>query len=1151
MENLLRGMRNVGDVTALELFGKDGVVCYGVRTSNYNQFSGTFQSHFPQAGLTRADRGTTLAVDEDDWMHLDEDEFALVQTLALDRDSFLPLKIWDDASLQHSGVDPLAGVIGLLSNDSKTTGYSEGGERIGVRVVIRAAPDEWGIASQRKMQRRRDGDDRANRPGGPESGGPSVGMVAGAVGLAGVLGGNWLLYEAGNYPGMAVLNVGAVAAGAVGLGLLRKFGGQENKRQYLDEVLVENKLKSLGFYCEVQLVRIYRNIADENVARSNLMELVNCIRAFDDPAGNRWREGRIRMYSGQRVFQGAREHPFQGGTQELSWISQKEAEATFLSVSEVASLWHLPLGSMDMVSMERSSAGVLPAFLGDLKNAGEDVGPLVGMDSYGNGIRLPESAIRKHAIILGKSGMGKSTLVKHVVGHKLRMKAEGKDNDAIVVIDPHADLVRDLLQMVPASIVDKVRLIDFGRDDRVPGLNLVDPELFSDRDRCVDTIVTTLKGLWESWGNRLADLLRNGLLIIYEFNAHPETLPSEKLTMLDLLRLLEDGVTTGQNRDRKTEASASQLRILRRVQDPRLEEWFHSFISWPPETRAEAVGPVRSRIGAYASGQRTSVVMGQRESTIRLSDVLSEGLVLFVSTAQGTVGKEAAALMGGTMVSLMESELRDQERIPLAERKRCLLVCDEFQTVTGADWEALFAESRKYGCSMMLATQSMARLESPDRRLKEGVLGNVGLMICYQMSADDARIMAAEMDPTRVQENYLINSFPHHCYVRINSETRSYSAFSMKTLPPPAIPESGSDAVAAIIDASEHYTVDIREARKSLDADILGHKAMRNKLPSEVDDGTGGGTLYDRQVKQSAQSVQRPRPSRSGASAVADREGDGPKHKGPGDGGPDDKGIVDEGPGDGGPGKGSLSNGVHDDPAPMEEVDEETGVVFLSGPLAKAGPNGFGDDYVEEEPVAAGVPVNGSSDDRFQEDGPVTASAPVNGTGEEAVHEPEPVVPGAEPVVPGAEPMEVPDSEADVSGDTKVEVGEDIPQSLLDKLQWGPLKGLKASDLRATGLTVSELEHFASLPEDDPVYRVVADKRLGDLRSKTKRQALREVEGLLRKEMDAELEARLAEERVAMRRDVEREVREDIGVSVAAEPGKSSRDPGRVRRPNF
>ena len=95
--------------------------------------------------------------------------------------------------------------------------------------------------------------------------------------------------------------------------------------------------------------------------------------------------------------------------------------------------------------------------------------------------------------------------------------------------------------------------------------------------------------------------------------------------------------------------------------------------------------------------QRAAVIMGQRESTINLSDILSEGLVLLVSTAQGTIGVGPAALMGGTMVSLIESAIRDQEHMPADKRAKCLLVCDEFQTVTGANWEGMLAESRKYG----------------------------------------------------------------------------------------------------------------------------------------------------------------------------------------------------------------------------------------------------------------------------------------------------------------------------------------------------------------------------------------------------------------------------------------------------------------------
>ena len=120
---------------------------------------------------------------------------------------------------------------------------------------------------------------------------------------------------------------------------------------------------------------------------------------------------------------------------------------------------------------------------------------------------------------MGRSGTGKSTLIKHIIDYKLQRKAAGKDEGAIVVIDPHADLVREILHLVPQEIAHKVRLLDFGRMDRVPGINLVDPKLFPDRDRCVDTIINTVKNLWEHWGSRLEDLLKNALLIVYEFNS--------------------------------------------------------------------------------------------------------------------------------------------------------------------------------------------------------------------------------------------------------------------------------------------------------------------------------------------------------------------------------------------------------------------------------------------------------------------------------------------------------------------------------------------------------------------------------------------------------------------------------------------------------
>ena len=96
--------------------------------------------------------------------------------------------------------------------------------------------------------------------------------------------------------------------------------------------------------------------------------------------------------------------------------------------------------------------------------------------------------------------MGKSTLMHHVAVHKVREKAAGRDGDAIVVVDPHADLVDGVLRQVPESLVDSVRLIDLFDRRGASGINLLDTRIFADRDRTADSVVRVAKGLWDQWG---------------------------------------------------------------------------------------------------------------------------------------------------------------------------------------------------------------------------------------------------------------------------------------------------------------------------------------------------------------------------------------------------------------------------------------------------------------------------------------------------------------------------------------------------------------------------------------------------------------------------------------------------------------------------
>ena len=1114
MENLLRGFRGASDTVSLELFGVDGVLSYGVRTSQGETMNGMFNAYFPQSDVSSHLMGDVPGEagesDSGDWMLLDEDERALVQPLGLARDSYLPLRVFDDRVIQQGQVDPLAGIIGVISSNT-LMGSGLGSDRMGIRLVIRPAPENWNAPWQNLMQDRRDGEDRTPKVGAPGSDtGPSMRSILSMGGLGGIAALNWLLWNNGNIPGLVLLDGAALASGLGGFTLWRKFRGGR-KRPYLDELLVEEKLKSLGFWTELQIVRIYRgavgaakaagvaNVSSdpealvavdtealvraagdaEALARSGLKQVIDCIRSFDDPAGNSWDPGRVLKYDGSRILhrdQG--HHPFVGGDQVLGWVNPKRARRTVLSAREAASVWHLPLGMGEMASMERIASAALIPFLGDLSSGNVDSGPLVGKSGTRD-IRLPESSIRKHAVILGRSGVGKSTLIKHIVDYKLRRKAEGKDDGAIVVIDPHADLVHEIMELVPTEIAHKVRLLDFGRMDRVPGLNLVDPHLFPGRDRCVDTIINTVKHLWEHWGSRLETLLHNSLLMVYEYNSHPDTPPDKMLTMLDILLLLEDGVDSGQGRNTKTEMSPFQRMVLSRVRDPRLKQWLRMYLDWPREVRAEAVGPVHSRIGAYASDERASVIMGQRQSTILLGDVLSEGLVLLVSTAQGSIGKGPAALMGGTVVSLMESALRAQESLPPSERAKCLLVCDEFQTVTGADWEGLFAEIRKYGCSMMLATQSLARLDTSERKLKAGVLANVGVIIGYQMAAEDARIISAEMDADRVPERFLINLNPHHCCVRINSDTVCYPAFSMMTLPPPDQSRGSAEAVQTILDASEAYTVDFADARERLNREVQQQLDSSNKfgvVSSSDDDeqeaGKDSPADPNGPYEQASRSGAAKPPNRASRRAEKNREKS------------ESKAVVTP--------ASAVSDSADAEPAVAEFPADLAAVVAAAASAVS--------DPVDTESTAA--------------------------------------EPAATPAV--LDPVDTESTAAEPAATPAV------PVPVASTVRRVP--GVNPDDAEASGLTIDALEYVYDKLHEDRALRGVVDKRMGSHITRGMKRARVELES----EIDARVESEVAEqvgaaEQAAYERSVI-QVRKEVAAVLSDAGPERSLD--RLRRPD-
>ena len=169
--------------------------------------------------------------------------------------------------------------------------------------------------------------------------------------------------------------------------------------------------------------------------------------------------------------------------------------------------------------------------------------------------------------------------------------------------------------------------------------------------------------------------------------------------------------------------------------------------------------------GRSGGHSRPNLLLCPYRSLCLVVDTLGGVTLLFVNTAQGQVGRDVAALVGGTLLNLVDGVIRSQEALPAAERKRVTVVVDEMQAIPGADYEAMLSELGKFGASFVMATQSLTRLEDLSRTLRETLFSNIGCLVAFQTSASDARYLTWELDRDQVTEEDLTSLPVHHCYV--------------------------------------------------------------------------------------------------------------------------------------------------------------------------------------------------------------------------------------------------------------------------------------------------------------------------------------------------------------------------------------------------
>ncbi len=829
VENLLASIA-VPEPFALELAGDEDGVTVLARCLDGQVVRQQLATHYPQARVRDIDP-------KHDPLVAGEGERAWAMTLRSSGPEYVSLRVFGDDDLLDAGSDPILALLAALSG-------LEERERVVARLRLRSLGPDWSRGHQERAHRPaieepyRDvhtGESRRHRVEGMGA------AILAVAGLGFFQGYRW--WQAGEE--WKTIALGAGVTLTLGLAGWAWARWQASRNRVFDPLLIKEKVSRIAFEAEVEIVAILPGGDPEQAglrAKELLEPVAAAYRHYDHPAGARFRAGKVRPV----LPDPAAMHP--GGAGLLRGRS-------VLGVREVAALWHPPGAKDETPLVARSGSRVLAPSARSVAG-----GALVGTTTAGGAkeIRFPDDLTHRHHLYVARTRMGKSTLMQHLVVHRLLEKAAGRDGDAIVVIDPHADLVASILEHVPESLVGQVRLVDLAGTGGYPGVNLLDTRVFADRDRTADSVVRVAKGLWEQWGPRMQSILEQLTKTLHEYNAHPDTPADEQLTILDGLPLL-------------TDEESFRPMVLRRVSDPYLLEWWsRDLAGWRREYRAEAFAPVQTRLSYYASSRRARAILGQPRSTIDLRRTILDGGVLLVSTAQGAAGKDVAALVGSSILNLVDAVIREQGELPPEERRGALVVVDEMQSMPGVDYESMLSELGKFGASLVLATQSLAKLDDLSPTMRDTLLANIGCLAVFQVAGSDARQLVWELDRDRVSEEDIVSLPVHHAYVRATVGTERTPAFSMEVLKP----DDGSPETAQRIRAEaasyllteEEVAALQEEGRRRVEELRERLEAERNKHGAEPD--TGGGSGDGSRGKEQRSKRNRPPGGSSGEDAA-------------------------------------------------------------------------------------------------------------------------------------------------------------------------------------------------------------------------------------------------------------------------------------------
>ncbi len=515
----------------------------------------------------------------------------------------------------------------------------------------------------------------------------------------------------------------------------------------------EKKATKLGYKVKIRLVYLGESTVN---ARLRMQAIVGTFKQFNSTNLNGFKMSAA-SFKKEDIF-GYRSRHF------------GRKEGFILNIEELASVFHLPHTNVETPNVVWASSKTaeppskLPIITGN--SAIDENISAFGMTNF-RGINHQFGMLRsdrsRHVYIIGQTGAGKSGLLE------LFALSDIFHGHGYAIIDPHGDFAVNNMRFIPGSRLSDVVYFNPADTAYPLGFNPLEVTNPNQKTNISSEVIGVLKRMFgESWGPRLEYILRYTILALLD---RPST------TMLDITRMLTD------KKFRQETLGYCQDTVV-------LNFWKNEFATWNDKFVAEAISPVLNKVGAFTANPIIRNIIGQPKSTFNIRQIMDQGKILIVNLSKGLIGEDNASILGAfivTKIQLASMSRSDIERVE--DRRPFYLYVDEFQNFATDSFATILSEARKYGLNLTVANQYISQMSE---NVRDAVFGNVGTMVCFRVSADDAPILSKQFEP-EFEPNDLLQMHNRNFVINMVIKGEKSPAFNATTLtlPKPQIDNTG------------------------------------------------------------------------------------------------------------------------------------------------------------------------------------------------------------------------------------------------------------------------------------------------------------------------------------------------------------------------